>query len=33
MQHKKWFKVFVYVMLIAMVGSTLLAVLELLIFR
>ncbi|MFB5675494.1 stressosome-associated protein Prli42 [Paenibacillus terreus] len=33
MQHKKWFRIFVYVMLIAMVGSTLLAVLEPLLFQ
>ncbi|MFM9279045.1 stressosome-associated protein Prli42 [Paenibacillus jiagnxiensis] len=32
MQHKKWFRIFVYVMLIAMIGSTLLAVLEPLLF-
>ncbi|MDP4096716.1 stressosome-associated protein Prli42 [Paenibacillus sp. P96] len=32
MQHKKWFRVFVYVMLVAMIGSTLLAVLQPLFF-
>ncbi|MDO7905141.1 stressosome-associated protein Prli42 [Paenibacillus sp. JX-17] len=33
MQHKKWFRIFVYVMLIAIVGSTLFAVLEPLLLR
>ncbi|MDO3409567.1 stressosome-associated protein Prli42 [Saccharibacillus sp. CPCC 101409] len=28
MQNKKWFKVFIYVMLIAMVGSVLLGLVE-----
>lgn len=28
MQRKKWFRIFIYVMLIAMLGSTLLAVIE-----
>lgn len=28
MQRQKWFRIFIYVMLIAMVGSTLLMVIE-----
>ncbi|CAJ1314482.1 stressosome-associated protein Prli42 [Paenibacillus sp. PK4536] len=28
MEKKKWFKVFIYIMLIAMVGSTLLMVIQ-----
>lgn len=33
MQRKKWFRVFIYLMLIAMIGSTLLIVLEPLLLR
>ncbi|MGG4555352.1 stressosome-associated protein Prli42 [Paenibacillus woosongensis] len=33
MMQKKWFKVVVYLMLFAMIGSTLLALLEPLLFR
>lgn len=33
MQPKKWFRIFVYIMLIAMVGSTLFMVIEPLILR
>lgn len=28
MQRKKWFRIFIYIMLIAMIGSTLLVVIE-----
>ncbi|WNS44381.1 stressosome-associated protein Prli42 [Paenibacillus sp. MMS20-IR301] len=28
MQQKKWFRIFIYVMLIAIIGSTLLVVIE-----
>ncbi|MBT2760801.1 MULTISPECIES: stressosome-associated protein Prli42 [Paenibacillus] len=33
MQRKKWFRIVIYLMLIAMVGSTLLVILEPLFFR
>ncbi|MFB5759548.1 stressosome-associated protein Prli42 [Paenibacillus medicaginis] len=33
MQHKKWFRIFIYIMLIAMIGSTLLFALEPLLYN